>query len=283
MAETAYQIQYRQEYIAGFEQKMSHFRMGAVGSLTEERVIKGNTATFLIADTGSAEAVSRGVNGNIPARADNLTQAACTLAEWHDKTRKTKFNVFASQGDGRRIMQEGSIKVLNRKIDDILIAELSTGTQDTGTAATASLSLFAKAQAILGNADVDVEDEDKMFCAISPAARNYLMQIKEFSNAEYVDVKYLNGPAMRMRRWMGVNWFVSNRLSGRTTNAEKLLMWHRDAIGFAADNDNAEIDADYNREESYYWSRASMFMGAKLLQNTGVVVINHDGSAIVAS
>lgn len=278
MADTAFQTQYRQEYVAGFEQKVSMFRASSV----DEAVIKGNTAVFLVADTGGAAAVTRGVNGMIPARTDNLTQNSCTLVEWHDKPRRTDFNIFASQGDGRRILQEGSIKVLNRKIDDLMIAELSTGTNDTGAATTASLALFAKAQAILGNADVDIEEEDNMFCAISPAARQYLMQIPEFTRSDYVDIKLLNGAYVKMKRWMGVNFFVSNRLSGRTTNAEKLLMWHRNSIGYAADTRGMDVAAGKNEEDDYYWARSSMYMGTKLLQNSGVVVINHDGSAIVA-
>lgn len=279
MADTAFQTQYRQEYIAAFEQKQSFFRSTTVS----EAVIKGNTAVFLVAGTGGAEAVTRGVNGLIPARADDLTQNSCTLAEWHDKPRRTKFNIFASQGDGRRILQEGSVKVLNRKIDDLIISVLSAGTADTGAAATMSLALAAKALGILGNADVDIEEEDNMFFAASPAAMTYLLQVKEFASSDYVDVKPFNGPARKMRRWAGFNWFISNRLSGRTTNAEKCLAWHRNAVGYAMDTEGMEIDADYNREDSYYWARASGFMGAKLLQNSGVVVVNHDGSAIVAS
>ena len=79
MAETAFQVQYRQEFIAGFEVRQSYLRT----AVTNEAVIKGNTATFLVADSGGASAVTRGVNGLIPARADNLTQSSATLAEWH--------------------------------------------------------------------------------------------------------------------------------------------------------------------------------------------------------
>jgi hypothetical protein len=279
VADTAYQIQYRQEFIAGFEQKQTFFRTTA----TTEVVIKGNQATFLIADTGGAQAVTRGVNGKIPARADNLTQQTATMQEWHDKPQRTRFNIFGSQGDGRRILQLGTTKVLNRKVDDLMIAELSTATNDTGASQIASLALFMKAQAILGLNDVDIEDEDNIFCAISPAAHAYLMQVKEFTSANYIEIKPLRGPAKRMRRWAGMNFFVSNRLSGRTTTAEKLLLYHRDAIGYAVDSENMNVGAGYNDEDDYYWARASGFMGAKLLQNAGVVVINHDGSAYVAS
>ncbi|MGH6892917.1 MAG: phage capsid protein, partial [Dongiaceae bacterium] len=101
MAATAFQTQYRQEFIAGFEQRQSLLR----NSVTTESVIKGNTATFLVADSGAATAVTRGVDGLIPSRNDNLTQTSATLAEWHDLVKKTNLNVFASQGNQRAIMQ----------------------------------------------------------------------------------------------------------------------------------------------------------------------------------
>ena len=254
MASVAFQTQYRQEYIAQFEQKLSFFK----GSAVNEAVIKGNTATFLVAGTGGATAVTRGQNGLIPGRNDSLTQNSATLQEWHDKPKRTAFNIFASQGDGRRILQEGSVKVLNRKIDDLMIAQLSTGTVTTSSAAGVpfSLGLAAKALGLLALSDVDVEEEDNMFCAISPAAMQYAMQIKEFANAQYVEIKpfvsgAVEGPTMRLRRWMGINWFMSNRLQGRTTSNELCLMWHRDSIGWAVNTGEMQVMANYNEEADY--------------------------------
>src|ERR1700687_3460489 len=112
MADSAFQTQYRQEFIAQFEQKESLLR----GMTVPEAVIKGNQAVFLVAGSGGAAAVTRGLNGNIPPRVDSLTQVPATLVEWHDKPQRTEFNIFASQGDGRRILQMSTVKVLNRKI-----------------------------------------------------------------------------------------------------------------------------------------------------------------------
>ena len=47
----------------------------------------------------------------------------------------------------------------------------------------------------------------------------------------------------------------------------------------AIDTGGIESPVGYDQEQSYSWARCSMFMGALLLQNTGVVVITHDGSA----
>lgn len=277
--DSALMKQYRQETIAGFEFGQSLLRVGC----TQEFVRQGNEAIFLVSDTGDSEAVTRGLNGLIPTSQDNLTQNTCTLTEWHDKRRRTRFNIFASQGDGRRIMQSNTLKVINRKIDSQIITELNTATNDTGAAVPGTVALVAKSMAILGNNEVDTQDMESMFGAMTPAMHAYLMQTTEFSSADYVDVKPFVGPARKMLRWYGVNWIVHPRLPGAATSAEKCFIWHKDAMGHAADSAAMDVAGGYNEEESYYWARASMFMGAKLLQNSGVVVINHDGSAFAAS
>lgn len=278
MADTAFQTQYRQEFIHGFEDMQSRLR----NCVTTESVIKGNTATFLIADSGSATATTRGVNGLIPGRADNNTQTSATLQEWHDLVRKTDFNVFASQGDQKRIMQETSMAVMNRKIDDDIIGQLDTATLDTGTAVTASVDLVIKAGVILGNNFVDTTDEDNMFAVVTPAFLGYLMQATEFSSADYVEIKPFTGPAMRVKRWCGFNWIFHPRLTGVGTAAEKCYFFHRNAIGHAVDKSGLEALVGYDEEQAYSWARTSIHMGSKLLQNTGIVQALHDGSAYVA-
>jgi hypothetical protein len=276
---TAFQTQYRQEFIAGFEARQSQLRSCCV----TETVIKGNTATFLVADSGSATAVTRGTNGLIPARADNLTQSSATLAEWHDLVRKTGFNVFASQGDQRRIMQETTMAVINRKIDLDIIAQLDTATNDTGGYATASLSMVAKSKAILGINYVPTSEVDNLFAIVTPAFMAYLMQIKEFSSANYVDAKPFTGRPGQMLRWYGVNWIESPLLTGVGGASEKCYMFHRNAIGHAVNTGDLQSVVGYDDEQDYSYARCSTFMGSKLLQNSGVVQMKHDGSAYVAS
>lgn len=279
MADTAFQTAYREEFIPAFEYGQSRLRMATV----TEANVSGNQAVFLVAGTGGAEAVTRGSNGLIPARADDLTQNTATLQEWHDKPRKTKFNVNMSQGDQRRIMQQGTIKVINRKVDSDIIAQLDTATLTTGSAATASMAMVSKAKVILGNNEVDTTEEDNMFAVVTPAYMGYLEQIKEFASADYVDIKPLVGPTRTYKRWRGVNWIEHPRLTGVGTASEKCYMFHRHAIGHAFDTEGMDMLAGYNEEDSYYWSRCSAFMGSKKLQTTGIVQMLHDGSAYVAS
>ena len=275
MATSAPQIQYRSEFIAGFEQGQSLVR----NTVTTEAVIKGNQATFLVADSGNATAVTRGENGLIPARADNLTQNTATLAEWHDLARKTGFNIFQSQSDQRRIMQMTTMNVINRKVDGDIIAALEAGTQDTGAAATASLNMVMYALAILGNNAVPMDGN--VFALITPAFHGYLMQAKEFASVDYVNNKPFEG-GMTMYRWAGVNFIVHPNLTGKATTTEKCIMYHRSAIGHAVDTGGIQTFVGYDEEQDYSFARCTVYMGTKLLQNAGVVIMNHDGSAFAA-
>ncbi len=280
MAATAFQVQYRQEFIAGFEQRSSLLR----DTVTTESVIKGNTATFLVASSGGASAVSRGVNGLIPARDDSLTQTSATLREWHDLVRKTNFNVFASQGNQRAIMQDTTMAVINRQIDDDIVDTLNTGTVTIGSSSTLpSVSLFMNALVKAQNASVPWDGNLTLLC--QPAFLAYLMQTDEFTNAEYVNLRPFAGqdPNWRDRpqayRWMNTLVIAHPNLPGKGTSSEISFLYHKSAIGHAADVGGMENVVGYDEEQGYSYARCSMTMGPALLQNAGVVVITSDGSA----
>lgn len=241
---------------------------------------------FLVADSGGATAVTRGVNGLIPARADNLNQNSCTLAEWHDLVRKTGFNVFASQGDQRSIMQSTTMGVINRKVDQDVIGSLATGTVNAGNAAvTATVGLCMKAKTILQNASVPWDSN--LTGLITPAFEAYIMQAPEFSKATYVNAYPFEkaDPAWRdkpvMFYWLGVMWIVHPNLPGKGTAAESCFLYHKSAIGHAVDTKGIDTPVGYDQEQDYSWARASVFMGSKVLQNAGIVQMIHDGSAFI--
>lgn len=280
MADSAFQIQYRQEFIQAFEQHQSLLRE----TVTTEAVIKGQQAVFLVAGSGSAAAVTRGINGRIPARNDSLTQNTATLAEWHDLVRKTGFNVFASQGNQRAVMQMTTMAVLNRKIDELIINELNNGTVTIGSSTTVpNVSLFQNGRVKLSNAAVPWDSNVTLLC--QPSFLAYLEQAPEFANAQYVDVRPYAGsdPSWRDKpqayKWRNCLIVEHPNLPGKGTSSEKNFLFHKSAIGHAMDTAGLQSPVGYDQEQDYSWARASAFMAAKLLQNTGVVVITADGSA----
>jgi hypothetical protein len=286
MADTAFQTQYRKEYISAFEQNQSILRE----SCTTETVITGNTAVFLVAGSGGAGATTRGTNGLIPARADDMTQNSCTLEEWHDLVRKTRFNVFASQGNQRQIMQKTTMGVLNRKMDAQILAALAAGTLQTSNGATgaqASLSMVSNAKTKLGNGGVPFDGN--VWGAVSSAFMNTIMQAPEFSSAKFVSRRPMDaasGPNWKdmvgFWWWNSVKWIEIPTLTGVGSSTCLCYMYHRDAIGHAIDVDGMQTPVGYDEEQDYSWARASAFMNAKLLQNTGVIEMVHDDSVLSA-
>ena len=280
MVDVVFQTQYRDEFIAGFEQHVSLLR----DTVTTEAVIKGNQAVFLVADSGDAEANTRGVNGLIPARSDNQAQSTAVLQEWHDLVRKTNFNVFASQGNQRAIMQMTTMAVMNRKIDDQIITVLNTGTVTIGDSGTIpSVSLFQNGRVKLSNASVPWDSNITLLC--QPAFLAYLEQAPEFTSADYISMRPYAGddPSWRDQpmayRWRNTLIIEHPNLPGKGTSSEKSFMYHKNSAGHAANVAGMECPVGYNEEQAYSYCRCSMDMGAVLLQNSGVVVITADGSA----
>lgn len=198
-----------------------------------------------------------------------------------DLVRKTRFNIFQSQGDQRRLMQETTRKVLNRRIDADIIAQLDTASNNLGAATQISLATFAEAHATLGENEVDCSDVENMWAVLTPAANAYLMQIPEFSSADYVETKPLTGPTRRVARWAGFNIIVHPNLTGVGTSSENCFFYHRDSIGSAFDSgEGLNTAIGYDDEQDYSYSRASSFTGAVILQQTGLLLFRHDASGI---
>jgi hypothetical protein len=269
---------YRRQFVAAFEQEVSSLKMSA----TKESMTNGLTSTFLIAGSGGDTAVTRGVNGQIPYGNPTNTQVTATLVEKHAPYELTSFNIFASQGDQKEIMRKASMSVINRDIDLTVLTELANATQDYGSG-TATLNTVLGAQAILGNADVAIEEEDNMFAVITPAFRAYLMQTTEFASGDYVSMQPYGGPVRKMYRWAGINWIVSSRITGLGTSSEICYMYHRNALGYAVRVQEESISIGYDDKQDSSWSRATTYHAAKILQNTGIVKITHDGSGFAAT
>lgn len=275
MSDSAFQTMYRQEMIAGFEKRESLVRR----TCTTESEVNGNQAVFLVADSGGATAVTRGLNGDIPTRPDNLNQYTATLKEWHDVPERSNFNIFASQGDGKALMQKTCMSVINRKIDEDIHTALTNATLTWGAAAVATLTLITKAKTILGN-NFALGDAP-IFALITPAFHGYLMGLQQFTSVDYVQSPKFEGVSKDLAfSWYGVNWIVDAALPGVGTASATCFMYSQNAIGHACDSQNLQTFVGYDGKNDKSWARCSTYMGSKLLQNSGIVKMLHDDSAL---
>ncbi len=270
---------YKDEFIAAYEQEKSLLSTAT----TKEYMNGGLTVTFLVAGSGGAGAVTRAQNGQIPYFTPSSNQISATLVEKHAPFELTSFDIFASQGNQRQIMQNASMSVIRRDQDLTILAELANATQDYGSG-TLDLSTIAMSKAILGQNFVDTSNPNDMFWVISPAAEAYLMQMPEFTSADYVSFSPMEGgPERNYRRWMGSNWIVSPLVTGVGTASEVMYHFHRGALGYACNVGEEKIAIGYDEKQDTSWSRATIYHAAKILQNNGIIKVAHDGSAAAAT
>lgn len=280
MADPTFQNHYRQTQISAFAQRDSILR----NCCTRESVMKGNVAYFQVSNAGSVQASTRGTNGLISYGKTDNTQVAVTLVDTHATASRTSFDITATQGNMVQQMQIETVGTLNANIDQAIIDILDTGTLDVaGGAQVASVNMVARAIAALGNGNVPTHEADNMFGLMSPAMQAYFIQMKEWSSREYVDMPMIGGGFRKMTRWMGVNWMQHTQITGNGTSAEKCYIWHRAALGHAANADAMAVFAGYDEQQDYSWSRCTLYHGCGLLQNTGVIRLNHDGSAMATA
>lgn len=286
MADTAPKTLYRDEWIRGFERRVSHFR----ATSTTDALVDGLTAVFLVATSGGRSASTRGPNGLIPSSVSDYVRPQVTLVEEHDKERLTQFKQVTSQSDLRAIAQEESLGTIMRAIDARIIAALDTGTITAGTAGTSVMEKGIVSTALTTLLNADVPHDGQIFCAITPNQWAHLEDYEAFSSADFVDQKpyVLGAPdpqadSVQMRRWMGVNWFVSNALPGAGTSSATCYMYHRKAIGYAYNQATVDAAMGYDEEDDYYFVRHTVYHGATKLQNTGIVKIGVKDDAYIAS
>jgi hypothetical protein len=272
---------FKKEMVLTYEQRKSKL----AGGTMKETISNGLTVTWLISGAGSMGAITRGQNGDIAYGSPSNTQVSTSLVEKHAPESLTGFDIFASQGNQAQLLQINCYARIRRDQDQVILDELANATVDYPVATgTLTVEKIAGAKAILGNANVPIEEEDNMFAIISPAAQAYLEQTTEFTNSLYVDVKPLTGGlATKYRRWMGLNWIVSSMVTGVGTSSETLYLYHRSALGYAINMGEERIAAGFNEEQQRSWALATVYHAAKILQNTGIVKLTHDGSAYVGT
>jgi len=80
-------------------------------------------------------------------------------------------------------------------------------------------------------------------------------------------------------KWRNCLLVEHPNLPGKGTSSEKSFMYHKSAIGHAANTAGIQSEVGYNAEQGYSFARCSCDMGSKVLQNSGIINITHDGSA----
>lgn len=266
------------------EYKYDFERDGAklLACVSSQGVVNGDLVYFDVVDPGD-EAVEKGRDGRIPSSDLGLSQVSTQLQNHHKKYRIDDFDKFRANPNTVTAMQMRGRGAINRKIDQIIIDQLDTATNNMGSATILStLAEISEWVETLSLNDVEI-DSGQVCGVVTHRAWSQMLRIPEFKSADYTEVKVADRYySVKAKNFLGVNWMMYNGLTGRGTASAKCYLFHKSAIGHMFDGLPSPIFFD-NKEDAYSGVRFEVKHCAKLLLQRGVIQFLHnDTTALTA-
>ena len=264
-----------QAFIKQFEREVheSYQRQGSKLRNTVRTISEVNGSTAVFQKVGKGTASTKSTHGMVPVM--NLSHSAveCTLqdyyaGDWVDRLQELKINI-----DERQVIANAGAYALGRKTDELIITALAgvSGVQEvaegnTGMTLPKVMSAFEK----LGAADVP--DDGERYAIVGWKQWSELLQIDEFSSADYVGTDDLPFNGTQAKRWLGTLWIPHSGLPKDSNDIRSCFWYHRTALGHAAGSD-VQTDITWHGDRAAHFVNNMMSQGAARIDDTGIVEI----------
>ncbi len=260
------------------ELHMDYERDGSTLELTvnNQGTVQGDLVYFDIVDPGD-EMVEKGRDGKIPTSDLGLNQVSTAWTQRHKKYRIDNFDKWRANPNMVSAMQKRGLGASHRRIDQLIIDQLDTGSVSGGSGILSTLAEVQEWVETLADNEVPItEGNNDIFGVVTLRAWGQMNRIPEFKSADYTDIKVVDRMYSRkFKHWLGVNWITHTGLTGKKTNAAKCKLYHRSALGFMLNGKPNPIFFD-NTEDAYGGVRFEVTGASKLLLNRGVATYTHD-------
>jgi len=121
--------------------------------------------------------------------------------------------------------------------------------------------------------NADVPDDGDRYAVVAPAQWNQLLNIEEFSSANYVGDKMPFVAGCEMRRWLGINWIMHTGLPADAVNGtHTCFIYHKNAVGHAVGFD-IKTDISWHGDHAAYFVNSMMSQGAVLIDANAAIKI----------
>lgn len=272
---------YQDEFKMDFQVEVAKLKIAC----RNDGVVNGQTAYFDVVDP-SDEAVEKTRDGKVPKSDLGLSQVAATLKKHHKKYQIDNFDLFRANKNTREAMNQRGRGACNRSIDKLIFQQLDATSvlHPDGTLAAGLSTLAAVQRATTTLWNKDIPDDGNVFGVITPNQWAQMMRITEFKSSDYTTIKPIDSNAigMRVRNWLGVNWFTHTGLTGVQTSTANNFIFHRSAIGHMVSGEPGAHIFDQTDEDDYCGVRFDVMHAAAVCLPRGVIKIVVDDTAALA-
>ena len=274
---------FNSELHLNYEQGDSHFR----GLCRTDGEVNGETLRFQ--KLGGLEMTTKSRYGEVPLSIPSHTHADATMKARYARVAIQKLDLSLLNTNVRQGYAQKMAGAANRRVDDEIVAAMDTGgTTNVINSGYSGGITRAIALEIRETFDTnDVPDDGMRFVAITPRQHSHLMTIDEFKHADNSgsdDLPYTTGGmhGRKFRRWLDMNWFTTNRLTGAATATVDCYAWHYSAVGHGIADD---ISADWGWSTTHQqWDGVtSLQMGSVVIDDEGIFQIQLNDTATIPS
>jgi hypothetical protein len=234
--------------------------------------VTGTSTFFPKVGKGTAAAKTR--HGAVPVMNLEHAQVECILQDYYAGDWIDRLDELKADIDERSVIANAGAYALGRKTDELIIAALDTGTKEAiGTApGTTDTDGLTKAKVLLAFEMLgagDVPDDGQRFAVVGWKQWSQLLEIDEFSSAEYVGTDELPWKGTQAKRWLGALWMPHSGLT-KSGALRYCYFYHKTAIGHAAAAE-VETDVTWHGDRAAHFVANMMSQGSVLVDDTGVV------------
>jgi hypothetical protein len=267
MATPTIDVSFIEEFESGVH--MAYQRMGSkLRNTVRSRNGVKNKTTFQKIGKGFATTKAR--HGNIAPMNLEHTNVSVTLedyfaGEWIDDLDQLRIN-----HDEMLIAQQAGAYALGRKTDDLIKAAMAT-TTSTHDETTNGITLSWALELMEKFGNNEVPDDGKRFVCVGWEQWSQLIDLDEFSRAEYIGTESLPFPqGVTAKQWLGFTWFPHSGLDEANAGADRVAFaYHSDALGHAIGSD-VSSNMQYHNDKDAYFVLNKMQMKSALIDAEGV-------------
>lgn len=262
--------QYEREVHEAFQRQGSKLR-GTVRSVTN---VNGSSAVFQ--KVGKGLASTKSTHGMVPVMNLDHTNVEITLTDyyagdWVDRLEELKTNI-----NERQVIANAGAYALGRKTDELIINALATASSNVIVDNNVGMTLDKILQAFETFGNNDVPDDSQRFCVVGWKQWRELLQLKEFSSADYAGPENLPfSTVTQAKMFLGSVFIPHSGLPKDGSDIRSCFWYHKTAVGHAANGD-VKTDITWHGDRASHFVNNMMGQGAGLVDQAGIVVIKCD-------
>lgn len=230
----------------------------------------GTSTTFQRVGTGQARA--KGRNGLVPLMNQDHTPIECTLVDRYAADLIDVQDLEKLSIDEKDVTIRNGANAIGRTFDNFIFDAMDTVPSgntfgSTGTALT--LADVLAAYEFLGNNNA-LEEDEMNYAVVSHRGWDQLLQIQQFSDADYVGDRLPFNAGPHVKYWLGTYWMTHTGINDRNGTGDHFIYWwNKMAVGSAS---GSELKSVITYENTYgaYLANSFMSMGACIIDGTGV-------------